>query len=342
MDAESLADLTALVSEEFQVEASFLFYSVPTFYLKQPQETKQPFCRLLAKLKKTQYLPTLRKKDQKLILSLIKKKEEKRKNRSWINWILFVITLGTTFLTGYLLSAPVEINPFLGGFTFMVTIMVIVGSHEMGHKLVANQHGVKTTFPYFIPGPPPIGTMGALIVQQEPSPNKDVMFDVSVAGPIAGFIPSVVALIVGLFFSPVVYSPSSSWFPFYPLILKIFERWMFSPEPSAHISIILHPIAFAGLIGLLVTMLNLLPATILDGGHIAQALFSEKTRLILTILSIVFLLAQGYLLMACIITFLTRTQMPPPLDNVSKVSIERKIIFFLLILILLLCMPLPF
>ncbi len=103
-----------------------------------------------------------------------------------INWILLFATMATTFVTGYMIS-PEGINPLFGGATFTIAMLAVLGTHEMGHKITANKNGIDATFPYFIPGPPPLGTFGAVIMQKSLPPNRDALFDVGADGPIFGF-----------------------------------------------------------------------------------------------------------------------------------------------------------
>ncbi|MEM3641522.1 MAG: hypothetical protein QXH37_06350 [Candidatus Bathyarchaeia archaeon] len=201
--------ITTLVSAEFQVEEALLEHNIPTYYLKQPQETKQAFLRLLKKLDSMNLIAILRRIDNRIVLRVISKPVPKPSN-IMVNWILFFATVATTFLTGYLISQGIielagqVINPWIGGTAFMVAIMSVLGSHEMGHKLTADKNDVEATPPYFIPGPPPIfgifgiGTFGAVIMQKSLPPNRDSLFDVGSSGPIIGFAIAAVVTAFGL------------------------------------------------------------------------------------------------------------------------------------------------
>ena len=202
--------ITTLVTAEFQIEESLMENGVPTYHLKQPQETKQPFLKLLKSLNSINLIAALRRIDGRIVLRVIPKPPVKPSN-VMINWILFFATIATTFVNGYLLSENL-VNPFIGGATFTVAIMTILGLHELGHKITANRQGVEATPPYFIPGPPSVfgllgfGTFGAVIMQKSFPPNRDSLFDIGASGPVLSFLLSIVATAIGLLFSPVTFS----------------------------------------------------------------------------------------------------------------------------------------
>ena len=132
--------ITQMVSAEFQAEEALLSHNVPTYYLKQPQETKQPFLRLLKNLGTMNMIAVLRRTDGRIVLRVVPKPTVKPSN-IYINWILLFATIATTFVTGYLLS-PEAINPLVGGATFTIAMMAVLGTHEMGHKITANRRGI--------------------------------------------------------------------------------------------------------------------------------------------------------------------------------------------------------
>jgi len=188
--------ITSIVTSFFQVEESLLDRGIPTYYLKQPQETKTAFIALLKKLEETNFMAVLRRVDNRVILKVFPKPPVRRSS-TIINLVLFLATVGTTFAAGYFLSEGLT-DPVLGGATFTIAIMGVVGVHEMGHRLAAVRRGVKATFPYFIPGPPPYGTFGAVIVQRDLPANRDALFDIGSSGPIAGFIVATLVMAIGM------------------------------------------------------------------------------------------------------------------------------------------------
>ena len=344
--------ITKLVSAEFQIEEALIEHNIPTYYLKQPQETKQAFLKLLKNLEPLNLIAILRRVNGRIVLRVIPKPPVKPSN-VMVNWILFFATIATTFLTGYILSQGITelagpvINPLIGGTAFTVAIMSVLGSHEMGHKLTADKKDVKATPPYFIPGPPPIfgifgiGTFGAVIMQKSLPPNKDSLFDVGSSGPIIGFIIATIVTSLGLTLSiPSPPSESVSELPptiLFILLFRFLSSFGLIPQTSQKEILLVHPIALAGWVGMVVTMLNLLPAAMLDGGHVARSLVGEKTRSILTLFSILLLIVEGFWPMAFFVLFMSMYRHPGPLDDVSSLSLSRKLLTVLLVAIFVLC-----
>jgi membrane-associated protease RseP (regulator of RpoE activity) len=330
----SFEQITTLVSGEFQIEEALMEHEIPTYYLKQPQETKQAFLRCLKKLEAMNLIAFLRKQNGRVVLKVAPKPATKPSN-VLINWLLFLATIGTTFVTGYMLSIDMT-DPILGGASFTIAIMAILGLHEMGHKITADRKGIEATPPYFIPGPPPIGgflgigTFGAVIMQKSLPPNKDSLFDVGASGPILSFVLALIATIIGLRFSPIFKMTGNESFLPSPLIFDLYA--LFVIKLPADYYILLHPVAFAGWVGMIVTMLNLMPAAMLDGGHVSRSLFGEKVRGVLTFLSIAALLFVSWP-MAIFVLFMSMYKHPGPLDDVSSLSTSRKLLAIALVVI---------
>jgi membrane-associated protease RseP (regulator of RpoE activity) len=335
--------ITALVSSQFQTQEAFVEHNIPTYHLKENQETKQAFLRTLKSLQPVNMIAILRREDNKIILRVVPKPPVKPNNVR-LNWILFLATIVTTFVNGYIVSNGI-VDPVIGGVTFTAAIMAILGLHEMGHKITANRSGVEATPPYFIPGPPSlfgflgIGTFGAVIMQKSLPSNKDSLFDIGANGPIVGFVLAAIISAIGLALSPVrPVQPNENFLPT-PLLFYIFASFLLK-VPSGY-AISLHPIAFAGWVGIIVTLLNLLPAAMLDGGHIATALLNEKTKLVLTIMSLIYLIVTGFWPMAAFVLFLSFYKHPGPLDSVSGLSRKRKVMAAGLLFVFILCSFVP-
>jgi Zn-dependent protease len=331
--------ITGLVTAEFQIEENLLLQNVPTYYLKQPQQTKQPFLKLLKNLEPTNMIATLRRENERTVLRIIPKPHVKPSNL-YINYGLLLATVATTFTTGYFYS-PKMINPLFGGATFTAAILAVLGTHEMGHKLTANRKGVEATQPYFIPGPPPFGTFGAVIMQKSLPPNKDALFDIGADGPIVGFVTATVVSIIGLtLLIPVAKVPHSQTLPV-PLLwiglVQLLLSLKLMPVAGPNQDYAVHPVAFAGWAGIIVTMLNLLPAAMLDGGHVTRSMAGEKLRLVLTALSIIFLTFEGFWPMGVLVLLMAMYRHPGPLDDVSDLSNGRKIVAIGLVAIFVLC-----
>jgi membrane-associated protease RseP (regulator of RpoE activity) len=198
----------------------------------------------------------------------------------FLHFLLFILTLFSTliagaFLTGIdLLKEPGKIYK---GLPFALTLMVILLSHELSHYFSSRKHSVKATLPYFIPAPTLIGTLGAVIKMKSPIITRKALVDIGASGPIAGFIVSVIATIIGLNMSEIVnLAHNEGALSFGNSILFSFlTRVVLGVIPPGH-DILLHPVAFAGWIGFFVTSINLIPVGQLDGGHIVYALFGEN------------------------------------------------------------------
>lgn len=203
-----------------------------------------------------------------------------------LNFLLFFLTILTTTAAGAFYNGA---NPFKGlslflkGIPFSVTLMAILLAHEMGHYITSKKHKVRVSLPYFIPAPPPpifpfiIGTFGAFIKMQSPMKDRKSLLDVGVAGPLIGVIISIPALIIGLRLSEIKIMPElkGAMLLGESILFNLLAKITLGNLPEHH-HIVLHPIAFAGWIGLLVTSLNLIPIGQLDGGHIAYALLGDK------------------------------------------------------------------
>jgi membrane-associated protease RseP (regulator of RpoE activity) len=323
-----------MVASEFTIEEGFIEYDTPTFYVTQQPTLKQAFMRLYRQFDSKQLIPVLRKRGDRIMLQVVSKPPIKPGN-PLINIVLLIATIGTTLFTGFLLSGD-AIDPFIGAVMFSIAIMSILGAHEMGHKLTANRHGIDATYPYFIPGIPPIGTFGAVIQQKSLAPNRDALFDLGFSGPIIGFILAVVVSIIGIPMSTVRIVqelPMGTITP--PILLDFLVNSLLklpTASPSDILLIELHPVAYAGYIGMVVTMLNLMPVGQLDGGHVAQVLLGERTRTIVGIVAIVSLLFVAWP-MALLAYFLSRVRHPDALDAVSPVSRTRKFASVILIVV---------
>lgn len=223
-------------------------------------------------------------------LSDVDVEEESNFSRWTLPLFLFCLTVFTTLWAGayqaysgtirgpvaFLWEHP-EMLP--RGIPFAGTLLFILLTHEFGHFILSKIHRVPASLPLFIPGPPHfIGTFGAIIRMRGPILNRRALFDIGVAGPLAGFAVAVVALVVGLHLSTVVDRTSTFGLQLgEPLLLK-FMAWLIIGPLPPQADVLLHPIAFAAWFGLFVTSLNLIPIGQLDGGHVAYALWGHRQR----------------------------------------------------------------
>ena len=324
----SFEEIQNTVTSEFEVTESYLQHSIPTFHVNYKDGSKEAFLKLMKRLESMNLLPILREHNGVNVLQILAKPPSKPNNNT-VNIALFFATLGTVFVSGYLQAGEI-----VGGLLFTAAIMAILGSHEMGHKLLADKHEVDATYPYFIPGFPPIGTFGALIRQKELPPNKDALFDIGFTGPITGFIIAVIVTIIGMQMSTLVpVEPNASYLSV-PLMFQVVVA-LFPPGGVGEM-ILLHPVAYAGWVGMIVTMLNLVPSGMFDGGHIARSTLGENAHRIVSYLGIALLAVMGWWPMAVLALFFSSTKHPGPLDDVSKLTTARKIKAIILVAVFLL------
>uniref|UniRef100_A0A7V4LDB7 Site-2 protease family protein n=1 Tax=Desulfobacca acetoxidans TaxID=60893 RepID=A0A7V4LDB7_9BACT len=268
---------------------------------------------------------------------------------------LFVATILTTTTAGALLEGVNLVrSPWLlyRGLPFSLSLLAILTAHEMGHYLVSRRHGLEVSLPYFLPGlplPPLPGTFGALIRIRSPILDKRALLDVGISGPLAGMIFTVPILAAGLLLSRVL-PPSpgveESLQLGEPLLFRALSYLILGPVGADDL-VLLHPVAFAGWLGLFITSLNLLPVGQLDGGHVMFALFPAWHRVIslacLVILGLCGIFYwPGWLLWAGIMAFLG-VRHPPPACAWITLNPLRQILGVITIIVFLLTFtPVPF
>jgi membrane-associated protease RseP (regulator of RpoE activity) len=264
------------------------------------------------------------------------------------------------------------------GMAFAATLLAILLAHEFGHYLAARYHRSAVTLPYFIPFPlSPFGTMGAFIQLKEPPKNKRILLDIGIAGPLAGLVIAVPLLFLGLYLSQIDKLPLflaqgqaislegnsllymimkfivfGEWLPapanlggINPLIYWLRYFFTGQPIPFGAVDVLLHPVAWAGWAGLLVTALNLIPAGQLDGGHILYALFGKRSRIVLPFILVALIILgtvwSGWWLWAFIIFLLGRSH-AEPLDQITPLDPRRKALaVFGLVVFVLVFTPIP-
>jgi membrane-associated protease RseP (regulator of RpoE activity) len=338
----------------------------------------QFFGRWVDEFRALGYTPILRtdEDDPELVaLHLMAGVPRKTSPRVWINVALFLVTFLSTLFVGSLYGAT-DINSFgeiflprnlARGLPFALTLLGILGAHEFGHYFAARYHKVAVSLPYFIPMPLGFGTLGAVIQMKEPVPDRRKLFDIAVAGPLAGLALAVPLLIVGLAGSPVtVPEPSAgamlegNSILYYYAKVAVFGKAL--PNPITGEDVMMNQVTFAAWIGLLVTAINLLPVGQLDGGHAVYALFGKRARYInlatlgaMTVLAIaglpqlqrVFpqLVSVGYsgwFLWLGLLIILVGPFHPPALDDVSELGPNRRLLGYVVIIVfIMIFVPVP-
>ncbi|MBE9250405.1 site-2 protease family protein [Dolichospermum sp. LEGE 00240] len=273
--------------------------------------------------------------------------------------LLLVATLfSTTFIGSKIAGFNItqlesDFTLFLQGLPYALGLITILGTHELGHYLTAKFYKIRTTLPYFIPIPFFLGTFGAFIKMQSPIPHRKALFDVSIAGPLAGFIMTIPLLVWGLAHSEIVALPEKAGLlnpnalnPKYSILLALLSKLALGSELTAKSAIDLHPVAVAGFLGLIVTALNLMPVGQLDGGHIVHAMFGQRTaviigqvaRLLLLMLSFI---REEFLFWAIILLFVPLVD-EPALNDVTELDNQRDFMGLMsMALLLLIVLPLP-
>ncbi len=259
---------------------------------------------------------------------------------------------------------------FNKGWPFAVSLLLILGAHEFGHYLVGRYHGVHVTLPYFIPFPfSPFGTMGAFINMKETPKNRRVLLDIGIAGPLAGLVVSIPVVLLGLSLSKLDFIPTNppagmfitlegnsilylalkyltfgkllpeptSFGDLSPVVYWLRYFFTGSPMPFGALDVTIHPVAWAGWAGILVTSLNLIPAGQLDGGHIVSVLLGEKRirQLYPFVLGVLVLLGfvwNGWWIWAALVFFLGRV-IAEPLDGITQLDNRRRFLAILAVII---------
>jgi len=282
------------------------------------------------------------------------------RQRIGVNVVLFVLTCLSTLLAGAFFSGSPTFDAFrttvigtlfLSGIPFAATLLVILGVHEFGHYFTARHYRASVSLPYFIPAPPPLflfGTLGALIHMRSPARDRNALFDIAAAGPLAGLVVAVPALVLGLEWSTVISTPAGDHVVFGQSLLM---RWLvharFGPVPDG-MMLYTHPMADAAWAGFFVTALNLFPVGQLDGGRIAYALFGRHHRTVgivtvaATIVLGVVTWSPNWFVWSALVVFLIGLHHSPPLDDVTPLSPVRRAVGALcLVLFVLLIPPVP-
>lgn len=298
------------------------------------------------------YMALLERHDGREVLTFIPNPEKAYRTRPRLALVLLVLTIISTLFVGATMTQPswedILRHPF-SGWPFALSLMLILGVHEMGHFLVARHYGVHVSLPYFIPMPiGPFGTMGAFINMTSPPRDRRQVLRIGLAGPLSGLVVGLVVLAYGLSTSHVgAMPPGASYYRegssllYMAMKYAVFGQWL----PRGALDVELSSVAFAGWAGLLVTGLNLIPAAQLDGGHVAYALLGRRARTLTLAIGLAMVALgfvwQGWWLWAALILLLG-SRREVVLDEITALRPGEKALAILgLVLFVLLFVPVP-
>lgn len=367
----TFTELHAVISRRFEVEMSMLEYGMPTFVVKwaggivpDSKEQDAVFKEIEEQTEALKVWPVVRwrnKTEGEYVMRFVPVQKQPEGDRR-INYALFIATMASIALAGFLQATqPVFLSIFYPAGatiwdilfvtgTFILALMGIIFTHEMGHYKMSQRRKIEASLPYFIPGLPWIGgTFGAFISQKSPPKNREDLIDMGLAGPFAGFAVTLVVLVIGYLMSAPVTAqqlvaigerfPGQSGSLPVPLLFSVMDMIFvdFIPKDG---TLFIHPIAFAAWVGMLVTSLNLFPVAQLDGGHALRAIVPAKIHKQIGWVALVVLLLFGYILMAVLIIALSAGGgHPGPLNDTVPVSKARVVVFVLAMIVLVLCIP---
>lgn len=334
---EEVEDLRRVIAQRFSIYDVRVTYDAVVFYISgETSDLEGRFDEIRRALVPRNYIPFLQKHGGELTIIVGKRKPIGRKGNI-PNLVLLALTLISTTVTGAILwagyfnkSSIFTFTNILNGIIFFVLpLMAILATHEMGHFIVARRYGVNASLPYFLPSIPPLGTLGAFISIRDPFPSRRALLEIGIAGPIAGFLVTIPVAVIGFVLtkmSPVpapILPAGTEVFsvPFlYSVILSLFRF----PSTDS-----IFPTAFAAWVGFFATALNLLPAGQLDGGHVVRALLGDNSKYLgwATILALIILSFgfESWLLIALFV-LIVGFRHPPPLNDVTGLKLNRKML----------------
>jgi len=358
MSEPTQEEVISIVSSIFEVDA--IGRNLDSLHFKiENDQFKTKFVQLAHKLEKRDLACKLEEMSDGMYVVVRRFPPRKQAwwQTSWTPRILFVVVFGFVMIDGYFrtvgTNSVIEIgDPLEMAGIYTLSLLGILGVHESGHLIAARFHKLKTTWPFFIPGIPIYGipTFGAFIQSKGLTINREILYDVAIAGPIAGLIIAVAVSVYGAYTAPVIDIETAAdlfanselipWDRGEPLLMT--ASLMMFGKGGDNNEVIMTPVLFAAWIGFLITFLNLLPAWQLDGGHMARTLFGAKWHKYATYASMGVLVLLGYWFMAMLILMLmSRNPGAQPLDDISPLSKNRKLAYIIVVVLAILCAPLP-
>ncbi len=327
------------------------------------RDADSAFATLRERFQPLGYTPLLQRQGDNEVVIAQQGVIKAQPTRVWINVALFIATLLATLLTGavnevgqmtpnadmilpLMLRQPVLL---LSGLPFSLTLMSILLAHEMGHYIMGRRYNAPVSLPYFIPMPifGLFGTMGAVIVQRAPFEERRSLFDIGLAGPLAGLVVALPLLVYGLATSTVGPITPGGLLEGNSILYLAIKYLVFGRIlPSNGMDVFLNPVAWAAWGGLLITSLNLLPVGQLDGGHILYALLGRRAWPVafgvVGLLVVMGFFWQGWFLWAFLV-FIFGVRHPAPLNDLSPMGLRRTLVGIgVLVLFVLTFTPIPF
>jgi Zn-dependent protease len=355
LSVPTIDEVISIVSSFFTIKGTN--QNVNAFQIEiEGTDITDKFCNLIQKMEQWNLIARLDRQFGKTFI-IITRFEPPKTRKAWIPRVLFAGTIATVMIDGYYRAISTNSivktgDPLNIAILYTISLMGILGIHELGHIIASKKHKLKTSWPYFIPGIPVIGfipTFGAVIMSRGHIINRNILFDVGISGPIAGLLVAIIVSTYGAYLSPLIPNSIAQELSAKSGLVEMHSSILMDATIAAvgkHVpgqELVMSPVLLAAWFGFLITFLNLLPAWQLDGGHIARATFGFKWHRILTYVSIAILAAIGYYVMSLfVLTFSMRSPDIRPLDDISPLSAKRRKLFVLVMILAFLCAPLPF
>ena len=365
MEDPSQEDIISLVNSIFDVN-EFTKTEFSLEFKIDDIDFKSRFEDLARKLEGVNYAGKLERRESQISVIIQKfpvKKHKKWINTSWTPRILFAVVISFVMIDGYYRTEGFNLISHIGepiemAIIYTVSLLGILGIHELGHLIASKHHKLKTTWPFFIPGIPQIPnittfalipTFGAVIQSRGHMINRGILFDVAIAGPIAGLIITIIVSFYGAYTLPIIevsdiqkFNDGGGEITIFPFGDPLLFQIALATFGKASQFVFYTPILWASWIGFLITFLNLLPAAQLDGGHMARTVFGRRGHKYATYASLGILVLLGFWVFALLVIIMSsRNLSAEPLDDISPLSRNKKLAYLGVIGLTVLCAPLP-
>ncbi len=372
MNERTVEEIEAILGPKFENDYFSRIRGFAVFRTDDISISDDELSTVIANLMSRNYFPHIQKRDGELLIHITSRAPSARKPRILINIFLFLLTIVTTMMAGSVMLGKepfADFSQIIYGWKYSFAVLTILTFHEMGHYIAARIHRMNVTLPYYIPLPLPgfhFGTLGAFIKIKSPIPNRVALLDMGAAGPLSGFVLSLIFLTVGYIQLPDLSGIIAYVERIHPwnlhgqginlvmgnsLLFAFFNDILAGGRLPMN-EIYHFPFIFAGWIGLLVTAINLIPIGQLDGGHILYSLVQKRARMV-GILSFLLLLALNFVLIVryfsfvwvvwiILILLLIGFRHPPTVQDSLPLSPARRITGWASLTIFILCFsPLP-